>query len=75
MLKPRSTETLHAATAVVEFAIEKDGTVSAVALKTSAVSTESPFVALPANYRGKRLAIRLQCDYKLVGGTDDVEKN
>lgn len=62
-------------TVVVEFAIEKDGSISRIKLRQSTTEDEldeavgaaiqgaSPFPPLPAKYRGKEILLRFQCDY------------
>ena len=75
MLKTHSTTAPSPGTVIVEFSIGKDGTVSGITMKKSteqailddttnaAIADSSPFPALPGNYGGKTLALRLQCDY------------
>ena len=65
------------ATVVVEFAIQKDGSISGVKLRQStkeqaldeavqkAIEGSSPFPPLPDKYRGKEILLRFQCDYNL----------
>jgi len=62
-------------TVVVEFAIEKDGSVSGVGIKQStqepklddavqeAIQGASPFAPLPAKFRGKAITLRFHADY------------
>lgn len=62
-------------TVIIEFAIEGDGSVTEIKLKQSAqevalddavreaVEGSSPFAPLPSKFRGKRIALRLKCDY------------
>lgn len=62
-------------TVVLEFAIEKDGSISRIKLQQStnedqldqavgsALQAASPFPPLPANYRGKEIRLRFQCNY------------
>jgi len=60
---------------VLEFAIEKDGSISRIKLQQStnedqldeavgsAIQGASPFPPLPANFRGKEIRLRFQCNY------------
>jgi len=62
-------------TVVVEFAIAKDGSISRLKLQQStnedeldeaagsALQAASPFPPLPANFRGKEILLRFQCNY------------
>jgi len=62
-------------TAIIEFAIEKDGSATEIKLKQStqeemldnavreAIEGASPFAPLPPKFRGKHIALRLKCDY------------
>jgi TonB family protein len=74
--------TAKTGTAIVEFAIARDGSITDVKLKQStkeqalddavlgAIRGASPFSPLPAKFRGNNIALRLQCDYNPEpGGT------
>jgi len=65
-------------TVIIEFAIERDGSIADVKLKQTtqeqvlddavraAILAASPFAALPAQFQGKDIAVRFQCDYNPV---------
>lgn len=68
-------------TVIIEFAIERDGSIADVKLKQTtqeqvlddavraAILAASPFAALPAQFQGKDIAVRFQCDYNPVPTT------
>jgi TonB family protein len=70
---------------VVEFAVEKDGSVTGVKLKESskedaldeaagaAITGASPFAPLPAKFRGKSVAMRFLCEYNPGTGTSPAQ--
>jgi TonB family protein len=73
------------ATAVLEFAIEKDGSVTGVELKQStqepklddavreAIREASPFAPLPPNFRGKAITLRFNADYNSEPAEPEAE--
>jgi TonB family protein len=60
---------------IIDFAIERDGSVGQMKLKQStqeqvlddavreAIRAASPFAPLPAKFRGQDIMVRFQCDY------------
>jgi TonB family protein len=69
-------------TVVIEFEIQRDGSIAQIKLKEStqeqtlddspraALEGASPFAPLPAKFRGKSIALRFQCEYSPGMGQD-----
>jgi TonB family protein len=80
--KVNMTAAAKTGTVIIEFAIERDGSIAEMKLQQStqeqvlddavrgAILAASPFAALPAQFQGKDIAVRFQCDYNPVPTSD-----
>jgi len=71
-------------TVVIEFQIERDGSIAEIKMKEStqeqtlddaaraALEGASPFAPLPAKFRGKSIALRFRCEYSPGTGQDQA---